>query len=211
MIKKEYTASVKLLSAMHINGGTDAFGKRKCMVMDNKAYIPASLFKGMVRENFSKLWLLTYGADDKKCIGRDNAEQACDCMVCKMFGKAGFQRSRIYFDHLETEQEILISTYTGISVSRHSRTNVDGSLVFTEVVERNERKQSASDKEIPLVFSGDITVYYPLDTDELTNKRIEAVLTESIRSISYIGLGKSRGLGFVETNIHPKGEWLCAK
>lgn len=199
-----------MLSALHINGGTDVNGKRITVRSYNNAYIPATLFKGLVRENFTKLWAITY-PETIKCICKNATDiKPCNCMTCRMFGAAGFKKSRIYFDNLETEQQIKYLLRSNISVDRHSRKVVDKALVFTEVVDP-VAETFGEDKE-PLVFQGDITVYYPPELDTYNNKKIEAVFVESVRMITNVGLGKSRGLGFAETIIgRPEGGWLCEK
>lgn len=209
-MKKTYNVSVKLLSAMHINGGANVNGTRISLRSEGKAYIPASLFKGMVRENFTKLWQMLPDSATEKCTGRDSIENGlCKCTVCSMFGKAGFQRSRIYFDHLESSQKLNYQLRANVSIDRDLRKAVDQALVFTEVVERYCNSYENEDKQ-DTVFDGEITVYYPPEIAPENQKKIEAVLIQSIKMINYIGLGKSRGLGFVKTEVkRPKGGWLC--
>lgn len=188
-MKKIYNVSVKLLSALHINGGTNPSGVRVTVKSDGKAYIPATLFKGIVRENFEKIADL-YG-DTDKCCGKENAEKPCGCICCRMFGKAGFQRSRIIFDNLTTEQELSYSIRTNVSINRYLQKSYDGALVFTETADYIDKSGNNT------VFSGQITAYYPEDCAN----RAEAFLIEAVEMIKCIGLGKSRGLGFVEVTI----------
>jgi CRISPR/Cas system CSM-associated protein Csm3 (group 7 of RAMP superfamily) len=126
-----------------------------------------------------------------------------------MFGKAGFQRSRVYIDNCISNQELNYQLRSNVSIDRYTRNSLDTALVFTEVVDRFAK---GKDKTEDTVFNGGIAVYYPADITILRRRRIEAVLVESIKGINYIGLGKSRGLGFVETTIEiPKGEFSCEK
>ena len=209
-MKRTYPVEVKILSALHINGGTDVNGNRITVKVDNKAYIPATLFKGLVRENFTKLWSLVY-PDTNRCVC-DNATDArpCGCMPCRMFGTAGFQRSRIYFDNLETHQNTQFLMRSNISIDRHLRNKVDQALVFTEVAAPIAVGTDGNQEQ--LIFKGDITIYYPPELDAKESKNIEAIFVEAVRMITNIGLGKSRGLGFAETHIgRPEGGWLCEK
>ncbi|MDE6788267.1 MAG: hypothetical protein K2J47_02980 [Ruminococcus sp.] len=208
-MKVFYPVTIKLLSALHINGGTDVNGNRVIIKSGGQAYIPATLLKGMIRENFTKIWNSLYGDEDLKCNGTDSAESSCSCISCRMFGKAGFQRSRVYVDNCISNQNLSYQLRSNVSIDRYTRKSLDTALVFTEVVDRYAK---AKDKTENTIFKGGLAVYYPVEMSTLHHCRIEAVLVESIKMISYIGLGKSRGLGFVETSVEiPEGEFLCEK
>lgn len=188
-MKKVYNVSVKLLSALHINGGADLSGVRVTVKSEGKAYIPATLFKGITRSNFEKIAGLFSGTG--KCIGKDNPRSDCGCICCRMFGKSGFQRSRIIFDNLTTEQELTYSIRTNIAVNKHLLTARYGALVNIETVDVTDKSKNN------IVFSGQITAFYPDDCAE----QAEAFLIEAVEMIENIGFGKSRGLGFVEATI----------
>lgn len=212
-MKVFYPVTIKLLSALHINGGTDVNGNRVTIKSGGQAYIPATLLKGMIRENFTKIWNSLYG--DVKCNGTASAESLCSCISCRMFGKAGFQRSRVYVDNCISNQNLSYQLRSNVSIDRYTRKSLDTALVFTEVVDRYAKAQ---DKTENTIFKGGLAVYYPVEMStsqhcqNCQNCQIEAVLVESIKMISYIGLGKSRGLGFVETSVEiPEGEFLCEK
>ncbi len=203
-MKKVYNVSVTLKSALHINGGTNPDGMRITIKSDGQAYIPATLFKGMVRENFEKLVCLMN--QDKEhplfenisCNGKEKAEKPCSCPVCTMFGKAGFQRSRIYFDNLETDQKLRYTIRVNVAVDRYLQKAKDKALVFSETVDAMaEIQDKREEKPEPAVFSGQVTVYLP----ETYGYEILACFEEAVSMIKSIGLGKSRGLGFVEVNI----------
>lgn len=203
-MKKVYDVSVTLKSALHINGGTNPDGMRITIKSDGQAYIPATLFKGMVRENFEKLVYLM-NKDNKvpyfkdiSCKGKMEADQPCSCPVCTMFGKAGFQRSRIYFDNLETDQKLRYTIRANVAIDRYLQKARDKALVFSETVDTMaEIQDKGEEKKVPTSFSGQITVYLP----ETYGYEICACLEEAVSMIKSIGLGKSRGLGFVEVNI----------
>jgi len=197
-VKKIYNISVTLRSALHINGGTAPDRHRVTIKSNNKAYIPATLFKGMVRENFEKL-INILSEDEKyknlkmnKCTGKAKANEPCSCPVCTMFGKAGFQLSRIYFDNLETSQEITYSTRANVAIDRFLLKARNKALVFSETVNPKDKKNN------PVVFNGQITAWVP----EQYGNEILVCLTDAIKMIKTIGLGKSRGLGFVEVSIY---------
>ena len=206
-MKRTYPVSVRLLSAMHINGGTDINDNRITVRTDGKAYIPASLFKGIVRENFTKLWQIA-GDDSTVCTGNRNEARQCRCTVCRMFGTAGFQRSRIFFDHLETEQSPCYQMRGSVSVNRYTRKSADRTAVFTEIVE--PLAEGENGRLEPCIFHGEITIYYPPEYTADQQKQIEAVFVQAVRMMTEIGSGISRGLGFTETEIGaPEGGWIC--
>lgn len=189
-MKKVYDVSVKLLSALHINGGVDSSGVRIMVKSDKKAYIPATLFKGIVRDNFEKMISLL--EMNENCNGKENAEKPCGCMSCKMFGKAGFQRSRIIFDNLTTEQKLNYSIRTNISVNRYLHKVNSGNFVRTQITEPLDKEGNA------VVFRGQITAHYPEDYAD----KAQACLITAVEMIKCLGSGKSRGLGFVEVAIN---------
>ena len=208
-MKVFYPVTIKLLSALHINGGTDVNGNRVTIKSGGQAYIPATLLKGMIRENFTKIWKSLYGNEDVKCNGADSSESPCSCISCRMFGKAGFQRSRVYVDNCISNQDLSYHLRSNVSIDRYTRKSLDTALVFTEVVERYAKSQGKTENT---VFKGGLAVYYPVEMSTLYQCQIEAVLIESIKMINFIGLSKSRGLGFVETSVEiPEGEFLCGK
>lgn len=202
-MKTTYDVSVTLKSALHINGGTNADGTRVTVRSDDKAYIPATLFKGMVRENFEKL--ISILAEEERfsylrqhhCIGKNEANATCSCPTCVMFGKAGFQRSRVYFDNLETKQELLYSLRANVAIDRYLSKARDGALVFSETVEALEKKKDSNKKQESVVFRGQVTAWLPDGYGE----EILVCLKEAMKMITAVGLGKSRGLGFVEVNV----------
>lgn len=174
-MKKVYKITVKQLSAMHINGGTAADGKRITVKYDRKSYIPATLLKGVFRGNFAML-ASTLGIDKKICG--------------EFFGDGGFQRSRIILDNLFTEQETVTETRTNVSISRYTRKSANEMLVTSEIqspfdVERN-----------PVQYSGEMTVYYSEE-----NLKYEKLLFKALQMTNAVGSGKSRGLGFVEVTV----------
>lgn len=196
-MKKVYDVSVTLNSALHINGGTNPDGQRITIKSGGTPYIPATLFKGMVRENFEKL-ICIISEEDKfdyldisECTGKTKGDRPCGCPVCTMFGKAGFQRSRIYFDNLETSQELNTSVRANVAIDRYLQKARSGALVFSETVEPKDKENN------PVVFKGQITAWIP----DNYGKEISVCLIEAIKMINTIGLGKSRGLGFVEVNV----------
>lgn len=188
-MKKIYQVRVKLLSALHINGGTNADGVRITVKQNGQAYIPATLFKGIVRGNYSKMVSLV---DEAHAAHRaDTVSAPCSCSTCKMFGRAGFQQSRIIFDNLECRQPLNYMTRTNVGVDRYLQTSMAGALVFTQVVEPFDADG------MPVEFSGQITAYFTEN-----QKAEEACLWKALELINCIGLGKSRGLGFVEVSVN---------
>lgn len=188
-MKKLYNIRVKLLSPLHINGGISIDGRRITITQDGKPYIPATLFKGIVRNNF-EMFFNTY-FPEVICNDKENAEKSCKCPSCVMFGRSGFQKSRIIFDNLETNQDTIIELRANSSINRMLRKTKEGALVFTEVVSPIDKNKN------PIVFTGDMLVYYPKNNAET----LENYLIQSIKHIISIGLGKSRGFGFVDVEV----------
>ncbi|MBP1549634.1 MAG: hypothetical protein J6A05_06480 [Oscillospiraceae bacterium] len=178
-MKKVYKIEVRLLSAMHINAGIAPDSKRVFVKSDGKPYIPATLFKGLVRSNFEML-LNTYTPEN---IAVSNS----------FFGEEGYCRSHAVFDNLFSEQAAEYENRVNVSISRYTRNKVDTALVFSEVVSR--RDSSGQD----IVFSGDVTVYY---SDKMLE--YEKFFIEAVKLVNSIGSGKSRGLGYVEVSIVEK-------
>lgn len=194
MQKRCYRITVKLQSPLHINGGTDADGIRVPVMMGGKPYIPATAMKGIVREKFSS-YLRMMGTDF--CTGKENADTPCRCPCCVLFGKAGFQPSRVFLDHLTATQDLepVLSLRTNVAIDRKLQTGKNGMLVGTKVVEPKDRHGRQ------MQFSGEMTVWYAGGEDE--TKKTEYLLKKSIEAIIEIGGGKSRGFGLVETEVGP--------
>ena len=150
-MKKNYNIKVKLLSPMHINGGTSPDGRRITITQDKKPFIPATLFKGMVRNNF-EMFYNTYHSD-VVCNDKENANKICKCPSCVMFGRSGFQKSRVIFDNLELQegQESVIELRANNSINRMLRKTKEGALVFTETVSPLDKNRQ------PLIFTGNTT------------------------------------------------------
>lgn len=183
-MKKTYKIRLTLKTALHINAGVGG-DKRKIFVKSGgRAYIPATAIKGVMRNNADMLVKTFY--PDEKCIGKENAERDCGCMVCTMFGKAGYRPSRIVIDNLYSDSEPEKETRTSVAMNRFARKAENGMLVTQETV-------SAAAEP---VFAGEMTVYYPDD-----EAKYEKLLLKSLEMIDSIGSAKSRGLGLVETEV----------
>lgn len=194
MLKRCYRITVTLRSPLHINGGTDADGTRIPVMIGGKPYIPATTMKGIIREKFSS-YVKFLGSDS--CVGKESADKPCRCLCCVLFGKAGFQPSRIFLDHLTAAQEAepVFSLRTNVAIDRKLQTGKNGMLVGTKVVEPQDRKGRQ------MQFSGEMTVWYAGTEEEINNA--ELLLTESVKSVIEIGSGKSRGFGLIETEVMP--------
>ncbi|WP_310603144.1 RAMP superfamily CRISPR-associated protein [Anaerosporobacter sp.] len=191
-MKKIYSIHIKLISALHINAGVGLDGIRKVVKRDGRPYIPATVVKGMIRDNFERINRTV--DNEYECLGKENVKDDCNCISCTLFGKAGFQKSRVILDNLETNQATTTELRANVAINRQLRTNNDGSLVFQEVVSPRDEKG----KEI--IFTGEMVVYYPPEKE----LAYEPHLLTAVRLIEGIGSGKSRGLGFVEVEVTEK-------
>lgn len=185
-MKKTYRIRLTLKTALHINAGVGGDKRRIFVKSGGRAYIPATVIKGVMRNNADMLVKTFY--PDEKCIGKENAERSCSCMMCTMFGKAGFSPSRIVIDNLYTDHaaEPERETRTNVAINRYARKAENGALVNQETV-------SAAAEP---VFEGGMTVYYPDDSAQC-----EKLLLKALEMIDSIGSAKSRGLGLVETEV----------
>lgn len=184
-MKKIYHIKLKLKTAVHINAGVGSDGRRIVVKSNGEKYIPATLIKGILRNQMEMIVKTLYS--DYRCNGKENAQKSCDCIMCRMFGKAGFQPSRIIIDNLYSEKEIKMEIRTNNAINRFTRKANDGALVSQEV--------AAATKES--VFEGDMTVYYKNDAE----LKYEKILLKSFEMIDSIGSSKSRGLGLVEIEV----------
>lgn len=178
-MKKVYTISVKLLSAMHINAGVAPDGKRVFVKSDGLPFIPATLMKGLIRGNFNML--INTFCPEKKYV------------VDALFGSEGYNRSHLVFDNLFTSQPLEYENRANVSINRYTRKNSDKALVFSETVSCRDKNREA------VIFNGDVTAYYTEET-----VLFEKFFLESVKLINSIGSGKSRGLGYSEVNIFEK-------
>lgn len=180
-MRKKYKIEIKLLSSMHIHSGVAPNGKRMVVKQDNRPFIPATLIKGIVRDNFTRLI---------NTFAKDYNITNCDRIIGKFFGQEGFMKSRVIFDNLHTADSTIFDDRTNIAINRATRNIVDKALVFSETVSPfNENGKN-------IIFTGNILVYYINGME-----RFERLFIESLESIKCIGSGKSRGLGFVEVII----------
>ena len=192
-MKKTYRIKLKLKTALHINAGTGGDGKRlavKSIYTDENGesktelYIPATTLKGMLRNQMEmniKTLNSTYS-----CNGKSFADSPCNCVMCRLFGKAGFQPSRVIIDNLYPVSATQLENRTNVAINRYTRKAEDGMLVTQETV-------SASDEQL---FEGNMTVYYIGDL-----RKYEKALVESFKMIDSIGSSKSRGLGYVGIEV----------
>lgn len=193
-MKKKYKIRITLKSALHINAGVGGDGRRiimKNVYNDGKKditelYIPATTLKGILRNKMEmNIKALESGYS---CVGKDNAESDCDCVMCRFFGKAGFKPSRLIIDNLYMTDKSAGQTEirTNNAINRYTRKAFDGALVSQEVISAAENP----------VFEGEMTVYYIGDMAEY-----EKILLGSLKMIDSIGSSKSRGLGYVQTEV----------
>lgn len=188
-MKKKYKIEIKLLSSMHIHSGEAPDGKRMVVKQDNRPFIPATLIKGIVRENFTRI-INTFTKDYDIIDG--------DRIIGMFFGQEGFTKSRTIFDNLYADDVISYDDRTNIAINRATRNVIDGAIVFSETVSPfNINGEN-------IIFTGNIVVYYINEME-----RFERLFIESLKIIKCIGSGKSRGLGFVEVMISEEDCQLC--
>ena len=187
-MKKVYSRALRLRSPLHINAGTSGDGREMFVTNGQEPYIPATLFKGMLRNNMEIL--IRAINEGYSCKGKENSESDCGCVMCTLFGKAGYKPSRVVIDNLYCDGENIKSEFrTNNGISRYTRRVQNNALVSKTVVSSAEET----------VFVGNMTVYYTEKT-----KKYEKLLMKSVKMINSIGSSKSRGLGRVETEVTEK-------
>lgn len=182
-MKKVYNVSIVPLTAFHINAGIGPDGRRVYVKNGREAYIPGTTVKGVLRNNIEML--IKKDIPNIKCTGKENGDAPCDCPMCTLFGKAGFQPSRVIVDNFYADNTIS-EVRTNNAISRHTKKTLDGALVSYETVSAVKH----------LSFDGNITVYYTEDT-----KKYEQYVLAGLSLIDSIGSSKSRGLGWVDVEV----------
>ncbi|NLL06126.1 MAG: hypothetical protein GX270_10170 [Clostridiaceae bacterium] len=188
-MKKIFTVEAIQKSPICVNSGViENDGVNMTIVKRNGIpYIPGSSLKGKVRYNFSRI------VGDK---GSHKEKAFCSCPVCLVFGGAGNNQSRIFFDDLVPDERSSgnVGIRYGVAIDRYTKTSNDKFLYTREVAE-------------DFVFKGDISLYYD---DKMCHSKkpgcfvYENELLLSIKMIEAIGGGNSSGFGFVELKVREK-------
>ena len=181
---KNYRISCTLRSPLHINDGISADKIRLTIKRSGQPYIPSTLLKGCVRQQFEKYLDL--------CGLEKNISD-------EIFGSEGFNLSRVIFDNLIPENEAVFEYRTNNKSNRYLRKAEDQQLVTSETVSPFDVENN------PLVFCGDMTFYFP-ENGTTDYEKIEKILLKSIESVNNIGSSKSRGWGFVEIKVSENSE-----
>lgn len=182
MGKKVYRLRFKIKSPLHISFGNNQDSVMKTARFGRKPFLPASTVKGKIRSNFKSLLA------DKCCDDQQSAVKRCKCPACSIFGKSGYQPSKIYIQNLEyssDKQLELFGIRSTVAIDRYRKVAQDGALAFTEVIDNG-------------LFEGNMEVYF---TDE--SIIYEKYLMTAVNMIESIGKGKSRGWGFVDVEVTP--------
>lgn len=168
---------MELKSPLHINAGSESDGMRKTLKIGNLVCIPGSSLKGKLRDNFRKV----IDADCKLVPGK---EQDCDCPVCVIFGGSGYMPSRLNIDNLKPDNtEVNTTIRSTVSIDRFRKVAKDGALVFSEAIDK-------------CVFKGTMQIFFTSETE-----KYEGHIIIALKMIDSIGHSKSRGFGFVETEV----------
>lgn len=197
-MKKVYNIQVELKSPLYINPGNEEGSvnvtAKKEIAAGEVPFIPASTVKGKLRDGFRKIIneaasgnMIKKGA----CGALPQGQDYCDCPVCQIFGKSGFQPSRIYIEDLVPVRSdidaIEYTTRPTVAIDRYRRVVKKGALTQTIAVEKG-------------CFTGKMIVFFSKDTI-----MYESALMEAVKGIVSIGGMKSRGFGFVEISIEEAG------
>lgn len=179
IIKENFEVVLNFKSPLIVNSRSDSTG---IVIYGDSYIIPGTTIQGIVRDRFREIT-----TDNYNC--KSYTGELCGCPECSIFGSAGFNPSRAYFEDfycpVDDEKKGQRST---IAVNRYTGNTVDGALLMKDVIEN-------------CVFKGNIEVYFNDNTIEFRKFFIVA-----LKSIEYIGSSKSRGYGFVELEVKSSGK-----
>ncbi|SDL41816.1 CRISPR/Cas system CSM-associated protein Csm3, group 7 of RAMP superfamily [Clostridium cochlearium] len=173
MEKIKYKLNLECLSSFNVSSGEgeDGFIKKHTVKYRNKAYIPGSTLKGLIKDNFSKL------------VESKHKKGDCNCPICSIFGGLEYRPSKIFVDNLYTEERKNIGVKFGNAIDRYKKVAKDMALFSEEVVFNKN-------------FIGYITLYLDEDT-----KKYKEYVEMAIKMIDCVGGSKSRGHGFVKIDL----------
>ncbi|MGN0594294.1 MAG: RAMP superfamily CRISPR-associated protein [Hominimerdicola sp.] len=178
---KNYRISCTLRSPLHINDGVSTDKIRLTIKREGQPYIPSTLLKGCVRQQFEKLLDLC-GLDKN--------------ISDTIFGSEGFNLSRVIFDNLMPKSKAAFEYRTNNKSNRYLRKAEDKQLVTSETVSPYDEENK------PLVFAGEMNLYLA-ENNKFNYDKLEKLLIKAIESVDNIGSSKSRGWGFVDMKVSP--------
>lgn len=193
-------------------GAPPGMGIDKAAVRDHEGrlVIPASSIKGTVRSECERI---LRGIDPDLVCCPPRAEQMCPhfelpserekpiyqregCPCCRLFGTNGRKAGLLFSDAWQESTMKLKGVDSqvrpGVSLSRRRRTAEDERLYFVET----------SIPRAGFCFAGKIM-------GEVGARREVALLLAGIRSVVALGGGRSRGLGWIGTNLDDDEEEVC--
>jgi len=187
---------MNLQTPLHTTGDRRALGADKASAVSSSGsyIIPASSLKGRLRsraEAILKSWGLNVcSAPDPGGMCRDRSSL---CLVCRVFGSPRY-RSPIKFGEAKPPGDVIPEIRSGVAISRTRRTALDQHIFFVETIfsdfsDPSNKWTAAADGCFP--------------TTERA-REAAALIILAARCNSAIGSGKSRGLGWVSTQVKAK-------
>jgi len=178
---------LKLKTPVHIGTGVGGAG-----FLDSYTYrengipiIPGSTIKGRLRAAVRALAGAGMYGEAGICRGSDD----CSCLECLIFGRAEYRKGCLCFDDarpVQEEDEHWLGVRSGIGIDRYRRVARDGALYTVETAGGEN-----------LVYRGRISGAVP----EVYREQVIAVLKDAFAYNYSLGFGKSRGLGWFQTEI----------
>ncbi|MGQ9512219.1 RAMP superfamily CRISPR-associated protein [Thermodesulfitimonas sp.] len=186
-MKVDITYRLKLITPVHVGTGTGGSG-----FLDKYVYrqggcpvIPGSTVKGRLRAAVTALARAGVYGVAEVCRRTDD----CTCLVCLIFGRAGWGRGALYFEDARGTGDDVnrwVGVRAGISMDRYRRVARDGALYTVETVGGEN-----------IVFEGRISGFVP----EEKRAAVIATLKDAFAFNYALGFGKSRGLGWFRAEI----------
>lgn len=177
-----FTVRLTLDAPFHYGGGKGVDGTSSYLAVDNNGnpYWPGSAFKGKVRHYAMQL---TDNCQFNAARQFDaNRTETCACPVCSMFGQGGNAAGSLVFGDLRPVSDATLSFRNGNAVNRARRVVEDHFLFQTETATLSD------------VLEGSLTGFVT-DDHELE------LLKAAVQSVTYIGGGSARGLGWLKAPI----------
>lgn len=187
---------MNLQTPLHITGDRRVLGADKASAVSASGsyIIPASSLKGRLRsraEAILKSWGLNIcHAPEPGSMCRDQSDL---CQICRVFGNPRF-RSPIKFGEAKPPGDVIPEIRSGVAIGRTRGTALDQHLFFVETAFSDFSDPS---KKWTAIADG----FFP--TPESAREAAALIILAS-RFNSAIGGGKSRGLGWVSSQVRAK-------
>jgi CRISPR/Cas system CSM-associated protein Csm3 (group 7 of RAMP superfamily) len=187
MAHVEITIRFPLVTAFHTTGNRRRPGVDKALALGTGGtpMLPATTVKGYLRER-AEVLLRSWG--QRVCLPPAPATMCLEedlCLVCQVFGNP-YRPSPLRFQDGQFVQKPDAMVRSGVSISRSRRAALPQRLFFLETTDPQPG-------EVVAMIEGDLR-------DTNLAREAVALVTLAARSGFAIGAGRTRGLGWLETD-----------